>query len=727
MTGRSLTIEYPRDVRADAFEAFLLRLRGVLARGGAFSAPERVALEFVGTSHGIRASLWCSSDSVAAGAATALRAALPGGRNAPGATPGFEGVAAYARLTLGRSDAPLRRELPTAGLTGLLAPLAHLGAGQIGVIQFVLLPAPAGAQARLLRRAAQSEPGRSARLVGLLGNPGGRHRVRAMREKAASPLYRAGVMVAGSSSRLTSDLAAGFAQFAAPYARVRRHRVFWSSLAHAQLVERRVPAWWPTPTLVGTGELAAMLAPTPEGLRDLRAPVVRSRRLRPPPGAARRGRLLCLANDGDGERPVALKRADTRLHTWLIGPTGTGKSTLLVHQVLDAAARGDGAVFLDPKGDAIEEVLRRLPEARADDVVVVDPVAERDHPVGLNLLERGPGQDAAGVTEAIMGVLRDLFARNWGARTDDTLYNGVFTLASVEGTTLAELPRLYASPEFRRPFVAAVADPFIADFWRWFDGLPPGQRSALLAPALNKMRPLLRPELAPIIGQRRSTVQLARVLAERRLLFVRLPRDGALFGSLLVARLWQAVQRRVSQPEAERPDVLLAIDEVHSFLRTGADLGELLAMARGLRLSLCLASQHLEQCPPELRAALLANARTRVVFQSDETDGAALAKGFAPYLDAQDLAGLGRYEVAVRMALNGTVGEPFTGRTPPLSAPLRPSSDGLRRGSRVRYATPRASVEAELRERLSSTHTGDALAQTPIGRHPTEPSEGKRP
>lgn len=545
-----------------------------------------------------------------------------------------------------------------------------------------------------------------------------------MREKAVSPLYRAGVMLAATSLQLTDELAAGFAQFAAPYAQVRRHRVFWAGCAASQLRERRLPAWWPAPALVGVAELAGMLAPTPEGLRDLRGPVSRSRRLRPPTGAARAGRVLCLANDGGAERRVALKRADTRLHTWLIGPTGTGKSTLLAHQVLDAAARGDGAVFLDPKGDAIEEVLRRLPEQRAGDVVVLDPVHDRNHPVGLNLLERAAGQDAAGVTEAIMGVLRDLFARNWGARTDDTLFNGIYTAAAVDGTTLAELPRLYASKEFRRPFVAAVDDPFIRDFWIGFDGLSPAQRGALLAPALNKLRPLLRPDLAPVIGQRRSTIDLGRVLAERRLLFVRLPRDGALFGSLLVARLWQAAQRRIDQPEARRPDVLLAIDEVHSFLRTGADLGELLAMARALRVSLCVASQHLEQCPPELRAALLANARTRVVFQADETDGAALAKGFMPYLDAQDLAGLGRYEVAVRMALDGTVSAPFTGRTPPLPPPLRGSSEALRRVSRARYGTSRATVEAELRHRLTDTSAADALVHTAIGRHRATPEQG---
>lgn len=719
MSAQGFTIEYPRDVRPEAMAAFLLGVHGVLAPRGRFVAPERLALEFVGTEAGVTASVWCVGEPLATGILHSARAAFPGGRFTPGGSPGFARVSAYSRLTLGRDDAPLRTDLPAPPLAGLLAPLAGVGRGAFGVIQVVLVAAPVGSQSRLMELARRAERSRQAGgwASGLFRTEPGRYRAAAMREKAVSPLFRASVMVAASSARLVSELAAGFGQFSAPYARVRVHRVRWVGRARAQL-ERRELSWWPGPALIGAAELAGVLAPSAERLRALRGPLSPSRRLAAPARVARRGRIVCLANEGTAGRPVALKRADTRLHAWLIGPTGSGKSTLMAHHVLDAAARGDGAVFLDPKGDAIDEVLRRLPEERAGDVIVLDPVAERDHPVGLNLLQKAPGLDAAAVTEAVMGVLRDLYARNWGARTDDTLYNGVFTAAAVDGTTLAELPRLFASVDFRRPFVSVIGDPFVRDFWRWFDALPGGERGAILAPVLNKLRPLLRPDLAPIVGQRRSTVDLARVLAERRLLFVRLPRDGALFGSLLVARLWQAAQRRTAVPEARRPDVLLAIDEVHSFLRTGADLGELLAMARGLRLSLCVASQHLEQCPPALRAALLANARTRVVFQADETDASVLARGFRPYLDAEDLTGLGRYEVAVRMALDGTVSPPFTGRTPPLPPPLRHSSEKLRAGSRARYGTPRASVETDLRRRLSEPSGGDELARTPIGRHP---------
>jgi hypothetical protein len=380
-------------------------------------------------------------------------------------------------------------------------------------------------------------------------------------------------------------------------------------------------------------------------------------------------------------------------------------------------------VLLEPKGDLIEDVLRRLPQARLDDVVLIDPVADRDHPVGLNLLAPAAGQDRGGVTEAIMAVLRDLFAGSWGPRTDDVLYNGIYTAASRPDATLADLPRLYADAAFRRPFLASLDDPLIADFWRWFGGLTPGERGAILAPALNKLRALLRPGLATIVGQPRSTVDLARVLAERRLLFVRLPRDGALFGALVVARIWQAAQARLAVPPGRRPDVVLAVDEVESFLRTGGDLGDMLAVARGLNLGLVLATQHLDQCPPALRTALLANARSRLIFQADAHDAAVLARSFAGALEAVDLMGLGRFEVAGRVAVEGEISAPFTGRTVPLPESVRDTTVSIREESRRRYGRRRADVEAELRARLAPSPGGD-LSDVPIGTFDVEDDDG---
>lgn len=188
--------------------------------------------------------------------------------------------------------------------------------------------------------------------------------------------------------------------------------------------------------------------------------------------------------------------------------------------------------------------------------------------------------------------------------------------------------------------------------------------------------------------------------------------------ALLVAKLWRAVERRALLPEARRPDVVLCIDEVHRFLRTGGDVAEMLALARGLRLSLCLATQHIEQCPPGLRAALLHNARTRLVFQTTYPDATTLARTFAPELEAVDLANLERFQVAARIAVGGAVSAPFTGYTLPLPQPVRGSSEPLRTTSRRRYGRVRADVYASLRARLGTSAQDGELSAEAIGTAP---------
>jgi len=711
-----LEVSFGRGTGRDEVEAMLLGLHGVLRPARALAPGSRAAVEIRGDRTGLQLRLWLSDEHRQASVLRIVQSTLTGGTvavlddaSAPLARPG-----AAARIRLGNAAGMLRTDLPQPGLGGLLAPLAGLTGQREACLQFVLSPARPADQQALLRRAREAEAPRSRQGWGasLVQAGANRAQARVLRDKAHGLLFLVDVRVGASSPALLAELVAAFGQFTAPYARASRVPTLWRAQLGRQLATRRLPLW-PPPTLVSVRELASVLTPPATTFGLLPGIVATRRHLAPPSGAPRSGRLLAVADAGnERDRVIALSREDARLHVALIGPTGVGKSTVMARQVLDALAAGDGAVVLDPKGDLVEDLLRRLPDDRADDVIVLDPSGQRERPLGLNLLEPGPGQDAASVTEALMGVLRDLFARNWGARTDDTLYNAIFTAASKPGATLADLPLLLTSNEARRSYLTHLNDPFIAAFWTWFEALGGGERAAILAPALNKLRPLLRPDLAPIIGQRRSTLALDRVLSERRILLVRLPRDGALFGALLVARLWQAALRRVAAAERRRPDVLLAIDEVQSFLRTGGDLGEMLALARGLRLGLCLATQHLDQCPPGLRAALLSNARTRLVFQPDATDAAPLARSLAPELEAVDLTALGPFEVAARLAVGGASSRPFTGRTLPLPPPLRASSHALRAASAKRYGRPRREVEDELRAAAAPL---DPLADAEIG------------
>lgn len=695
---RAVRIKLPRGTSPGNIETLLLGLHGLLAATPWWREPERAALEVFADADGIAFSVVVASPGRARQLTRVVRTALPGSEVADGdvETPDLSGMA-LARVRLGDSKASLRTGLPAASLGFLFGPLLD-ARRRSALVQLVVSPASPGARMRLLHAATRVERAGRGRgwAESFAASQLNRHRAGLLRDKAGSPLFRTGVLLAASSEALLHELASSFRLLDAATARVRRTPVLFPGWTARQLTRRLQPLC-PPPPAVNVAELTALLAPAPERL--IPGLTLPSRRLSPPPDAPARGRVLVRANSGGG-RQVALSQDDGRFHTFVVGPTGTGKTTLLERQVLQAAEAGLGVVLLSPlKADALEHVLRRLPERRVADVVVIDPVTDASHPVGLNLLET-KGGDASQVAGAVVGVLRDLHERALSPVMEDTAYNACYTLASTPGATLAELPRLLESAAFRAPFVARVGDTFVREYWAYFDALSAGQRAQLVGPLLNKVRPLLRPDLAPIVGQMRSSVDLDEVLAKRRILLIRLPREAEFFGALLVARLWEAVLRRANRSESRRPDVLLAIDEVHAFLRTGGDVAEMAAVARQLHLHLLVATQHLAQCPPQLREALLANCLTRVVFAPHETDAAALARGFHPELDSTDLMGLARFEVALRLSVGGSSSRPFTGRTLPLPEPVRPSSEPLRQRSRAAYGRPRAEVLAELRERL---------------------------
>jgi hypothetical protein len=232
-------------------------------------------------------------------------------------------------------------------------------------------------------------------------------------------------------------------------------------------------------------------------------------------------------------------------------------------------------------------------------------------------------------------------------------------------------------------------------------------RAQATGPVLNKLRAfLLRRPVRAIVGQQHSTIDVARCLDQGRLLLVRVPKGtlgedtSRLLGSFVVARVWQAALARAAQPEPLRADAALYVDEVHNYLNLPTPLEEMLAEARGYRLSLCLAHQHLGQLPKEMREALAANARTKLYFQLSPHDAQTLGKEVEPELAAHDLAHLSRYTAAVRLCHAGETGPAFTLATEPLPAAAPRRADAVRADARERNGTARAQVEVELVERL---------------------------
>jgi type IV secretory pathway TraG/TraD family ATPase VirD4 len=409
--------------------------------------------------------------------------------------------------------------------------------------------------------------------------------------------------------------------------------------------------------------------------------------------------------------------SDSLQHLHVLGPTGVGKSTLLLNLITQDIAAGRGVVVIDPKGDLVEEVLRRVPERRQDDVVVLDP-ADEQRPVGLNVL-RGGNRPAELIADQVLAVFHDLYRENWGPRTQDILHAALLTLADKPGMTLCALPVLLSNARFRREAVAALTDEVaLKPFWAWFENLSEGERQQAIAPVMNKLRAfVLRPRMRAVIGQADPAFDIHSVFSERKVVLMSLakgllgPEAAALLGSLAVSQLWQAALGRVRVPANKRTPVMVYIDEFQDYLHLPTDLADVLAQARGLGMGLTLAHQHLAQLPAGLRSAVLANARSRVCFQLGNED-ARLIAATSTEVEAQDLQSLGRYEVYASLVSGSNVTPLASGRT---LEPSPPTSDAaaIRAHSRNGYGRDLHSVEAELAALVAGGSTAD---ERPIGK-----------
>jgi len=427
--------------------------------------------------------------------------------------------------------------------------------------------------------------------------------------------------------------------------------------------------------------------------------------------------VIALVESHDGVRPVAVKPEDERQHIHLLGGTGTGKTTLLTNLACADAAGGRGFAILDPKGDLVDAVLPRIPPHRVADVVLIDP-SDTLYPVGLNALacwgEIGKEVDREIICDYVVTLFRKLYDRYWGPRSDDILKAAILTLLDRPGATLAEVPLLLSSPDFRSRF--PVDEPVVlGPFWHNYEQLSETQRMQAIAPLVNTVRDfLIRRSLRNILGQSQTWINFREILDGRRILLVNLAKGllgedtSRLLGALVLSAVWQAAQTRARVPEDARPDFHLILDEFPNYLSLPQSLEDVLAEARSFRLGLVLAHQHLRQLPAAVRQAVLANARTRIVFQCSQDDATVLGREFGPVVTATDLRSLDRHRAAIRLCVDGSTRPAFVGRTlPPPPAGDAEVAEQIRRLSRTRYARPRREVEADIRRRLHLAEATD--------------------
>ncbi len=671
-----------------------------------------------------------------------LRAAYPGVELRPIVSDPLiapaRGALALARVRLDRiSSLPIRTDVDGDSLASLLSTLARPRGEERLHVSLLTRPSPSGWQSVARDRAHRLRSGRP------VPRPLGTKRRGASERRPPTPweLEQAGlieekarhlgfdcalrvVAVAEDDVRARAflrDVAASFRTFHGAnsfrFRSVLRKAAF---LASAQ--DRRFPA--SGAFLLTAPELAAlwhMPDVAPHHVETIRAP-----KLPPPPATPTTGRVIGTATYPGHERPVAITAADARRHVHVLGPTGSGKSTLLLNLALQDLEAGRGVAVIDPKGDLVESILQRFPRRRLGEAVLIAP-DEADVSIGINPLEWSDAEERDLIAENALAIFKRIYERYWGPRTDDILKAALLTLLSRPDATICHIPVLLSDARFRKNLLREIDDPIgLAPFWRWFEGLTEAQRAEYSAPLNNKLRDfLVRPRVRRLLCQRRSTVDLETLLDSGGVLLANLStgrwgdQTASLLGSFLVAKIWQAVRHRARIPEDERRDFSLYVDEFQQFLGIAGPFADALAQARSFRLAMTLANQHLGQLPRDIVEALSSNARTRIAFQCGQDDARYLAREFAP-LDALALQSLPRFEMAVRLSIDGETSRPFTARTlPPPPAADADVSQAVASASRTRFGRPAQEVDDELRQLLEP----DAPPRPPhgAGRTPRSP------
>ncbi|MGH8967593.1 MAG: helicase HerA domain-containing protein, partial [Actinomycetes bacterium] len=265
------------------------------------------------------------------------------------------------------------------------------------------------------------------------------------------------------------------------------------------------------------------------------------------------------------------------------------------------------------------------------------------------------------------------------------------TLVNRPGSTLPDVLELLTDAAFRRHVLERhVPHPMLARVWADYDQLTPGAQAQLNAPLVSRLRGVLSRQLArDLLGSPASTIELSEVL-DGGILIARLPKGelgedtARLLGSLVLAGVWAHTTRRSRIPQEARPDATVIVDEAHNFLHLPLGMDDTLAESRGYRVSWVIAHQHLGQLPVDVRDAVDANGRNKLIFTVSPSDAQRLARHVGPHFDEYDLARRPAFSMTARILHNGNNQPAFTLDTLPLPPPIPGRAHTLQAAARAR-------------------------------------------
>lgn len=410
---------------------------------------------------------------------------------------------------------------------------------------------------------------------------------------------------------------------------------------------------------------------------------------------------IALTNWRDIRKKFGIKEKNRRGHMYIVGKTGTGKSSLLANMAISDIKQGNGIAVIDPHGDLAETLLSHIPEHRAHDVIYFNP-SDIEYPIAFNPLTPSSPDIHYLVVSGLISVFRKLYSEFWGPRLEHILRHSFYTLLEYPGGTLLDIPNLLTDEAFRKQVLTHVTHLGVREFWfKEFAKYSAWLRSEAIAPILNKMSQFLTNlPLRNIVGQAQTSFKFREIMDQGKILIVNLSKgkigedNSTLLGSMITTMIFLAAMSRANTSEERRRPFYFYVDEFHNFLTLS--FANILSEARKYGLNLVFAHQYIRQLPEQIRDAVFGNVGTMITFRVGIDDAQYLKKEFFPPFDEIDLMNLPNYHLYIKLMINGITSSPFSGTTmsiPHLSESIRAA---IIQESRLKYSRSRAQVEKEI-------------------------------
>lgn len=636
---------------------------------------------------------------------------------------GTEGKVAYKSFQLAKSNHyPLKtfKDLPSDPMTGLTASLAKMGVGEAAAVQVLISPAESDWQkagGHFLsdtkkqesdpEKARYSTPARTLEAVeGKISKPGFETSIRIVAVAPNEEMAKSHV----------TNIAGAFAQFAGDMNNLKSRKIWNKGAFMEDFLYRYQPMFnffGNHSSILNSEELATIFHFPNKQVTTPHIFWLNAKTAPAPAQIPNEGLYLGMSSYQGIKRPVYISNEDRMRHVYIIGKTGTGKSEVLKDMILQDIKEGKGLCFMDPHGDALQDIMTLIPPERAEDVIYFNP-SDTERPMGLNLLEANTEDQKHFAATAVINMMYKLFdpykTGIVGPRFEHAVRNAMLTAMSDEGSTFVEVMRILTDARFVQELLPKVTDPIIRRYWTdQIAQTSDFHKSEVLDYITSKFgRFVTNKVIRNIIGQSASSFDFRKIMDEGKILLINLAKgdlgeeNSNFLGLILVPRILMAAMSRSDTPVENRRDFYLYVDEFQNFATP--DFAVILSEARKYRLGLCVANQFIGQVEEEVKNAVFGNVGTIISFRVGVTDANYLQHEFTPTFGEDDLLNVERYHAYAKTIVNNEPVPPFSiDLTKDIAKIQAMKSDRvaeiIKEMSRLKYGRDVKLVEAEIARR----------------------------